>query len=322
MSAPGEAGLPVPAIDRALWARGLVPLVRTLLRVGYFRLEVVGLEHLPRSGRVVYAQNHAGWFALDAFFVGLAIAEALGEEATPFFAAHDQAVSAPVLGPFLRRVGALPVSWFRRPERLPPEIRSVGIFPEGVPGNTKPFWQAYRMKPWSRGFVRVAAAMGAPIVPVAVIGGEECLPVAWTLRRLEPLIGAAIGVPLAPIPLPARWKIVFHPPVEVEIGRAALTDPEYGSQLSERVRSTVQETLEREAGGHALARLSSAVAVARRLARRSAAEITPERCPRGPAVVAPGTERPSPGGTMVSAMPVRRPPVAARRRRQAAAVAH
>jgi 1-acyl-sn-glycerol-3-phosphate acyltransferase len=269
MSAPGENGShAAPEIDRALWAHGLVPFIRALLRIGYFRLEVVGLEHLPRSGRVVYAQNHAGWFPLDAFFVGMAVADALGPEATPFFAAHDRAVAAPMLGPFLRRVGALPASWFRRPERLPPEIRAVGIFPEGVSGNTKPFWRAYRMKEWNRGFVRVAAAMDAPIVPAAVLGGEECLPVAWTVRRLEPLIGAAIGMPLSPVPLPSRWKIVFHPPVAVEIGRAALTDAEYGNRLAARIRATVQDTLDREAGGHALARLSSAVAAAERFAHR------------------------------------------------------
>jgi 1-acyl-sn-glycerol-3-phosphate acyltransferase len=263
---PGQPA--TPAIDHALRDRALVPLMKAIVRLGYFKLEIEGAEHLPRTGRVVYAQNHAGWFPLDAFFVGLAVSEALGPDRTPVFAAIDAALAAPVLGSFLRRAGAVPASWFRRPERLPPEIHSVGIFPEGVQGNTKPFWRAYRMQKWNRGFVRVAAALDAPIVPAAVLGGEECLPVAWTVRRLEPLIGSVFGWPLAPVPLPTRWKIVFHPPVQVDAGKRALTDPEYCSLFAARVQSTVQATLDRHAGEYPLARLSSFVAAAERYSER------------------------------------------------------
>ncbi|MGC3999236.1 MAG: lysophospholipid acyltransferase family protein [Anaeromyxobacter sp.] len=256
----GSAGRYPPEFDRQFWSGALVPLARALLRVGYFKLEVEGAEHLPRSGPVVYAQNHAGWFPLDAFFLALAVSDALGPQAAPVFAAYDRAVTAPVLGPFLRRAGAVPASWFRRPEHLPPEVRAVGIFPEGWPGNTKPFWEAYRMKPWNRGFVRVAAALDAPIVPVAVIGGEECLPVAWTVGLLKPLLGAAVGLPLSLLPLPARWKIVFHRPVRVEEGRAALTDHDGAQALSARIRGTVQATLDRESRERALGKLSHGVA--------------------------------------------------------------
>jgi 1-acyl-sn-glycerol-3-phosphate acyltransferase len=70
------------------------------------------------------------------------------------------------------------------------------------------------MREWNRGFVRLAMALEAPIVPVAVFGGEECFPVAWTVKLLEPLIGSVVGLPLAPVPLPARWKVVFHEPVK------------------------------------------------------------------------------------------------------------
>lgn len=253
------AGPPAPpTVDRDL-RRRIVPAIRALIRLGYFKFEVEGAEHLPRDGRAVYAQNHSGWFPLDAFFLGLAVGDALGDEKTPVFAAHDSAVAAPILGPFLRRAGAIPASWLRRPERLPPELRAIGIFPEGVAGNCKPFWRAYRMAPWSRGFVRAAAALDLPIVPAAVIGGEECLPVAWTVKRLEPIIGSVVGLPLSLLPLPSRWKIVFHPPVRVKAGRGALTDTSYCTDVAERIRATVQATLDAHAGHHPLARLSSLV---------------------------------------------------------------
>jgi 1-acyl-sn-glycerol-3-phosphate acyltransferase len=249
-----------PEIDADLWERRLVPLVERLIHAGYFSFDVEGAEHVPPDGRAVFAQNHAGWFPLDAFFVGLAIRRVLGPRRTPFFAAAEAALALPVVGAFIRRVGALPAGWFRRPERLPPGIRSAVIFPEGVPGNTKPFWQAYRMRPWSRGFVRVAAALDVPIVPVAVLGGEECVPVAWTVRLLEPLFGAPFGLPLSLVPLPARWRVVFHPPVRVTEGGAVLRDAARSAAIAEGVRRTVEATLAERASGHPLAHVSAWIA--------------------------------------------------------------
>ncbi len=248
-----------PVHDREFLVTQFMRLAKAAFRAGYFTFEVEGIEHVPRTGRVVYAQNHAGWFPLDAFFLALAVTEAHGLARAPFFATHDAAVAAPLLGPLMRRFGALPASWFRRPERLPPEIESVGIFPEGVRGNTKPFWQAYRMRDWNRGFVRVAIAREAPIVPAAVLGGEECLPVAWTVKVLEPLIGATLGLPITPIPLPSHWKIVFHEPVHVA-GKGALTDQQFCTDVARSTQAIVQRTLDREAAGRPLKRLSSVVA--------------------------------------------------------------
>ncbi len=238
---------------------GLARIVRGLIRLGYFRLETEGQEHLPAGGRAVYALNHAGWFPLDAFMVGIAVRDALGPESIPWFAAHDRAVAAPILGPFLRRAGALPAAWFRHPERLPAAVRAVGMCPEGVRGNTKPFWRAYRMKPWSHGFVRAAAALAAPVVPTAVLGGEECLPVVWTVESLRRLVGAPLGLPLLPFPLPSRWRVAFLPPVEVEAGRRALADPRYCRFIAYETRDRVQSALDAAAGDRALARLSSAL---------------------------------------------------------------
>ncbi len=262
-----DSGAP-PTLDHALLERGIVPIAKALFRVGYFGFEVEGAHLLPRDGRAVYALNHAGWFPLDAFFAGLAVSRELGPDKAPFFAAHDAALAAPGLGPFLRRVGAVPASWFRRPEKLPPEIRACGMFPEGVEGNCKPFWEAYRMRPWKRGFVRVAAALDAPVVPVAILGGEECLPVAWTVRRLEPLVGSILGLPAAPFPLPARWKIVFHEPIRLEGGRALIDDRALGFATAARIRAVVQRTLDAHAAERPLRKLSALVEAARQAAPR------------------------------------------------------
>jgi 1-acyl-sn-glycerol-3-phosphate acyltransferase len=131
-----------------------------------------------------------------------------------------------------------------------------------VQGNCKPFWEAYRMHEWNRGFVKLAVTRRAPIVPVAVFGGEESLPVAWTVKALEPLIGSLLGLPLVPVPLPARWKIVFHAPVDAGQRDSSMGAKQHAAAVTKRLQRTVQDTLDREAHGHALARLSSFVATA------------------------------------------------------------
>jgi len=276
--------LAAPEIDDALWEGRLVPMVERFIRAGYFSFTVEGAEHVPHDGRAVYAQNHAGWFPLDAFFVGLAVRSAIGPCRTPYFATAEAALAIPVLGAFLRRVGSVPASWFRRPERLPPRIRAAAFFPEGVPGNTKPFWEAYRMRSWNRGFVRTAAALDAPIIPTAVLGGEECLPVAWTVKLLEPLVGSAFGLPLALVPLPSRWRVVFHPPVRLADRHGLLTDGARSAEVADAVRETVAHTIERQAARYPLAHVSSWVA-----ARRPALAL-PAPAPTAPAPTAAGSD--------------------------------
>lgn len=263
---------PEPAAERDPVVRRLFALARALVRVGYFGLEARGLEHVPRDGPVVYAQNHAGWFPLDAFFLSMVVAEAQGFGRRPAFATIDAALAFPGLGTLLRHFGAVPASAFRRPERLSPSIEAVGIFPEGVRGNCKPVWNAYRMRDWNRGFVRVALTRRAPIVPVAILGGEECLPVGWTIRVLEPLVGSILPLPLSVVPLPARWKLVFHPPVCLEAGPEAVTDHAYCTGVARRIQATVQATLDAEAAGRPVARLSGLVAAARVSAAAPGAE--------------------------------------------------
>ena len=257
------SGVPTSGTERAEREEFVMKVsaaLRKLVRLKYFSWEIEGIEHVPRTGPVVFAQNHAGWFALDTIFVGCSVAEAISLSRTPYFAAEDSALAAPVVGPFLRRLGALPASAFRHPERLPAEFESFGICPEGVQGNCKPFWEAYRMHEWNRGFVKLAVTRRAPIVPVAVFGGEESLPVAWTVKALEPLIGAILGLPLALVPLPARWKIVFHAPVDAGQRDSSRGAKQHAAAVAQRLQRTVQDTLDREAHGHALARLSSLVA--------------------------------------------------------------
>ena len=101
------------------------------------------------------------------------------------------------------------------------EGRLALVFPEGQKGSRKLYWQRYRLRRFGRGgFVRTAMRAGVPIVPVAVVGAEEAMPIfahvplapaahrAHLLPReprLSPVRAGAAGA----MYLPAKFKIRF-----------------------------------------------------------------------------------------------------------------
>ncbi|WP_437626802.1 lysophospholipid acyltransferase family protein [Sorangium sp. So ce1151] len=206
---------PMPRRDPSLWTETVLPGLRALLRCGYFSLDVTGAEHVPRRGPVIFVPNHAGWFTLDSFLAILAMVERFGIERLPWSAVQDELLKTPRIGEFFERVGGFPASWLRTPEALPAEMDVFLVYPEGTEGNCKSLLHAYQMRPWRTGFVRLAAALGAAVVPVAILGGEESLPSLAPIRFLKPLTGTLLPLPLSPLPLPARWKVIFHEPVRI-----------------------------------------------------------------------------------------------------------
>ncbi|MFL5301274.1 MAG: 1-acyl-sn-glycerol-3-phosphate acyltransferase, partial [Anaeromyxobacteraceae bacterium] len=111
------------AAERDVLVRRVGAAIDGLVRAGYFSIDVEGAEHVPRTGPVLYAQNHAGWFALDTIILGGAVARAVGLERTPYFAAHERHLHerpAPLAHP----VGA--------PERLRVAAHALGADAVGL----------------------------------------------------------------------------------------------------------------------------------------------------------------------------------------------
>ena len=245
-----------------MMTEGLLPALRKLVACGYFGLEVEGTEHVPRSGPAVYVANHAGWFTMDTLLGAVVIADRIGCDRLPWGAVHDRVLNAPRIGGFFEALGGFPASWLRQSARIPAEMEVFSIYPEGVDGNCKSFWHAYQMRPWRTGFVRLAIARNAPVVPVAIMGGEESLPVLAPIRAFERQLGSVLPLPVVPVPLPAKWKFVFHPPVHVEASEAqqAVSGQPSGRALLQTiardVAKIVQDTLDRETRNKPLVRLT------------------------------------------------------------------
>jgi 1-acyl-sn-glycerol-3-phosphate acyltransferase len=114
-------GVPGPSSDEPLpLGYALVRrLVRFLLALFYRRIEVVGLEHVPRSGPLIVAANHHN-SVVDAMLLIAVLPRRLRTLANAPLFKH------PFMGPFLRLVGALPVH--RRKEAGNDPARNAALF--------------------------------------------------------------------------------------------------------------------------------------------------------------------------------------------------
>ena len=209
----------------------------------WWRVETVGLERVPASGRVMLVANRGG--ALVPY-EALMIREAV-RRAHPIL--DDWMGDMPLLGAALARVGAVRAAPATL-RRLLARDEAVIVCPES--NHPKPFGDRYRLGRFGRGgFARLAIETATPIVPVAVIGAEEVHPV---LARLD-LPGRLLGLPTLPltltfpwlgpwglVPLPTKWALLFGEPLEVaaRYGTSDASDPALVGRLRDQVRERLQ----------------------------------------------------------------------------------
>lgn len=199
-------------------ARALYSLGKRIF--DYFRTEVSGVENIP-EGRVLLVPNHAGQLPLDGVVIAVAcllrarpprLVRAMIERWFP---------RVPYVNEALTRAGAVlgdPINC----ANLLAADQAILVFPEGVRGSGKTWRERYQLKPFGRGFMRLALKTDTPIVPVAVVGSEE------SIISVHKWAGAArvLGVPYLPVspflpllgpfayvPLPVRFQVRFGEPM-------------------------------------------------------------------------------------------------------------
>src|SRR4051794_25348119 len=162
----------------------------------------------------------------------------------------------PGVGMLTNKIGLVPAHPANATRLLRDEGRVVMVFPEGVKATRKLYWQRYRLRRFGRGgFVKTALRTGAPIVPVAVIGAEEAMPIfahVPLLQRLTGLIYFPInhafphfGLAAALMYLPAKFKIRFLEPIALDgYGPDDADDLELVQSLGEGVRERIQKEVD------------------------------------------------------------------------------
>ncbi len=224
----------------------------------YFRVEVEGIEHVPDQGRAALVCNHAGALPYDGIMLKMAVKREHPKKRDLRWLAEDFLFHFPFLGSFTNRIGAVRACQ-ENAERLLGQEQLVGVFPEGVKGIGKLYKDRYRLQRFGRGgFVKLCLRTRTPIIPVAIVGGEEASPM---LLRIEQF-SRGLGLPYIPVtptfpllgplglaPAPTKWKILFGEPIDLaEHGPEAADDEILVGRLTERVRATIQATLDRALG--------------------------------------------------------------------------
>lgn len=176
---------------------------RILLAVSFIRVRKEGVEKLDPAANFVFVSNHASFMDIPALLSVL-------PQQFRFFAKKGL-YRIPFLGWHLRWAGHLPVDRsnaraslksMSEGARIISERRvSVLLFPEG--GRS-----AYGLRPFREGAAYIAIKAGVPVVPVAIAGLRELLPMgSGHIRSGRITVRVGAPIPTAGLKLDARAEL-------------------------------------------------------------------------------------------------------------------
>jgi len=231
------------------WTESFLTVFKALYR-DYWRVESTGVENVPPAGRALLVANHAGVLPWDGTMIKTAVFSEHSHPRHVRALVASQFMGMPVMSWFLRRTGQA-VGHPDDTRRLLERDELVLVFPEGTRGTGKSFRDRYRLRRFGRGgFVATAIRAQAPIIPISVVGSEEIYPMIGDLGPVARFFGLPyfpvtpfwpwLG-PLGMIPLPSKWRIQFHEPIDVsELPPTAAEDQHIVMSLADEVRETIQ----------------------------------------------------------------------------------
>ena len=255
--------LPAAEPDRALddWGRSetVVSLMEPILNFYYrywFRVETEGIENVPSEDGALLVANHSGALPPDAPMIMQAIRNEHPSPRPLYMLGENWFRGYPGVSMIVNKMGLVPAHRENAQRLLRDEGRLAVVFPEGQKGTRKVYWQRYRLRRFGRGgFVRTAIRARVPIVPIAVVGAEEAMPIFAHLKLFQKLSGL-IYFPLTPsfphfglaaplLYMPSKFKIRFMEPIDMtEYPPETVDDPAEIQAISERIRARIQHQLD------------------------------------------------------------------------------
>ena len=177
----------------------------------YFDVKIHGTENLDPNRPYMVISNHTGQIPIDALLICIAFASELEN---PIFLrplVERFLTSLPFLGKWSSEAGAV-LGDRNNCLNLLKRKESILVFPEGVSGIAKSPKDFYRLKPFTKGFIRMALQAKVDILPISVVGAEDFYPFVFHLRKIAKMLNIP-ALPISPnlIPLPS--------PVDIYIGR-------------------------------------------------------------------------------------------------------
>ncbi len=225
-------------------------LFRFLERL-WWRIEVRGVENVPRQGGALLVGIHRGLMPWDGVMTLHTLRRNTGRITR--FLIHPCLVKMPFLANYMTKLGGV-IACRDNADRLLAKGELLGYYPEGIHGAFTMYKDAYRLGKFGRDeFVRAALRNQAPIVPFVTLGSAEIFPIfarvewGWWKRTTEWLFFPITPTfPLAPIPLPSKWHMEFLEPIDVAAlyPPEAADDPRLVRAISAEVRARLQTALD------------------------------------------------------------------------------
>jgi 1-acyl-sn-glycerol-3-phosphate acyltransferase len=217
----------------------------------YWRIEVCGLEQVPRSGRAMLVGVHRGFMPWDGVMALHTVVRGLGRY--PRFLIHPGLVKFPFLANYMTKLGGV-IACQENADYVLGGDELLGMFPEGIQGAFTSYRDAYRLGRFGRDeYVKIALRNRAPIVPFVTVGSAEIFPILgkiewrWFQRLTEwPCLPLTPTFPLLPVPLPSKWHTRFLEPLALDrrYGPEAAQDAAAVRAIGEEVRGRMQEALD------------------------------------------------------------------------------
>ena len=164
--------------DRLLY-KIIKPPIKLLFKLLY-RSEVIGLENIPKEGRIVLGGNHTKW--LDTIFL------AASSKRQIHFLAKDELFHG-LIGPIIKGVGCIPVNRKIRDKNALESAYKylendlcIGIFPEGTINRTEDIIMPFKM-----GAVKMCNHTNTKLVPFTITGQYRLFRKGVKLEFLKPI---------------------------------------------------------------------------------------------------------------------------------------
>ena len=228
----------------------------------YFRANLAGIEHLPRSGPLILILNHAGMcFPWDFLCLGWALGEHRDWFVQPL--AHPLFFDHPWLQWWLPQGWAAALGGVRaeKPsfEAAVAQKTVMLCAPEGWRGIAKGWPQRHQLAPFDSSFLRLSLRYYVPVLPVLCTGSETLHPysinLGWMAHLtqmpmfpLSPLIPVfalfpSMGVWAMPSQLTYTLQPLWHPWQELA-PTAAPPRQTVLHRMGQTLRSRLQQTLD------------------------------------------------------------------------------
>ena len=256
--------IPAPDKDREIddWGRSETtfrladPVLNFYYRY-WFRVELEDVTNVPSDGGALLVANHSGALPPDGPMIMHGIRTEHPAPRPVYMLGEHWFKGYPGVGMLANKIGLVPAHPANAQRLLGDEGRLALVFPEGQKGSRKLYWQRYKLRRFGRGgFVRTAMRAQVPIVPVAVVGAEEAMPIFAHVPLLERLTGLIyfpvnhafphFGLAAGLMYLPAKFKIRFLEPVDLSgYDPGDADDVALVQSIAEDIRGAIQLEVDR-----------------------------------------------------------------------------